>query len=132
VQDLLYIVITTEKMRLLKFFGVLLIACMAHVGFAQTHSEDSFVTPERTLAQSIQVFPNPSVDFVHVKVADIPASKVRLALHNILGNPMDVETEIIAENEIRVRVKDLAVGYYLLAIKDDESNTVAILKILKR
>lgn len=118
-------------MRLLKFFGILIIGCMAQVGYAQSQPGDSY-SSEATSAQNVEIYPNPAVDYVDVTVQNVPVGKVRLAVHNILGNPMPVETEIIDEHRIRVRVKDLAAGYYLLAVKDDESKFKGAFKFLKR
>jgi hypothetical protein len=45
---------------------------------------------------------------------------------------MEIETEIVNEHELRVRVKELASGYYLLAVKNEEANFRGIFKFLKR
>ncbi|HYC84198.1 MAG TPA: T9SS type A sorting domain-containing protein, partial [Chryseosolibacter sp.] len=78
------------------------------------------------------IFPNPAVEYVHVRTVDVPASKIKLAVHNILGNKMEIETEIVDEYELRVRVKDLSSGYYLLAIKDEDAKFRGTFKFLKR
>jgi hypothetical protein len=53
-------------------------------------------------------------------------------VHNIIGNRINIETEVIDEHTLRVKVKDLASGYYLLAIKDPESKFRGTYKFLKR
>jgi hypothetical protein len=80
----------------------------------------------------VRVFPNPVVDFIHVKVEYAKAQNLKLTLHNIIGNEMRIESEIIDEHEVRIRVKDLSTGYYLLAIKDDETGLRTIHKVLKK
>jgi hypothetical protein len=82
--------------------------------------------------KSIHIYPNPAVDFVHVRIEKIPARQVTLAVHNIIGNEMKVEAEIINDHEIRIRVKELDAGYYLLALKDDEEHFRGTYKFLKR
>jgi len=82
--------------------------------------------------KSIHIYPNPAVDFVHVRIDEIPARQVTLAVHNIIGNEMKVEAEIINEHEIRIRVKELDAGYYLLALKDEEDHFRGTYKFLKR
>jgi hypothetical protein len=100
----------------------------------QVHAQSDFpATRERyDLSKSVQIFPNPAVDFVHVRLDQVSVQNVRITLHNIIGNKMDVETEIVDDNELRVRVKDLAAGYYLLALKDEDDQFRGTFKILKR
>lgn len=82
--------------------------------------------------KSIHIYPNPAVDFVHVRLEKVPARQVSLSVHNIIGNEMTVESEVISEHEIRIRVKELDAGYYLLALKDDEDHFRGTYKFLKR
>ena len=90
------------------------------------------VEQEVNLIKSVHLFPNPATEFVDVQLDQFPAENVTLSVHNILGSELPVETEILDENLIRVRVKDLASGYYLLAIKDEESKFRGTYKFLKR
>jgi hypothetical protein len=87
------------------------------------------------LSKSIHIYPNPtneSSDYVNIKVAPLKAQKIKLTLHNIIGNQLDVETEIVDEHELRIRIKDLASGYYLIAVNDQETHFRGTYKILKR
>jgi len=86
----------------------------------------------RTDPAKIHIFPNPAVDYVHVRIDQMPVKNVKLTVHNILGNEMRLETEEIDEHEIRVRVKDLDAGYYFIAVKDDDENFRATYKFVKR
>ena len=119
-------------MRFVKFVVVLITVFVTGVSYAQSQPEISMTAERESSPSIVQIFPNPAVEYVHVKVDDMPASKVKLAVHNILGNEMNIETEIVDEHELRVRVKDLASGYYLLAIKDEESKYRGTFKFLKR
>jgi hypothetical protein len=84
------------------------------------------------IAKSVRIFPNPAVEFVHVRIDQFKAADIRLSLHNIIGNEVNTETEIVDEHEIRVRVKDLASGYYLLAMKDKDSKFTSTFKFVKK
>ncbi|HET9487577.1 MAG TPA: T9SS type A sorting domain-containing protein [Chryseosolibacter sp.] len=99
---------------------------------AQSQPETPSPTPETNLIKSVQLFPNPATEFVDVKLEQFPAQNVKLTVHNIIGNELQVETEILDEHLIRVKVKDLVSGYYLLAVKDEESNFRGTYKFLKR
>lgn len=83
-------------------------------------------------AKDVQVFPNPVIDYVHVKIESIRAENVKVTLHNILGTEVAAEKESVNEHELKVWVKDLSAGYYFLALKDEESGLHRIYKIVKR
>jgi hypothetical protein len=88
---------------------------------------------ERDLTKSVHIYPNPATEFVYVKVEEIPASKIKVSLTNIIGNNVEAESEIMSEHEIRVKVKDLASGYYLLTVKEEGNNRFrSTFKVLKR
>src|SRR5689334_11182672 len=96
--------------------NVLLALILILAGAANAQSQTEYATqPERTdISKSVRVFPNPTTDFVHVKIDQVKAQHLQLSLRNIIGNEISVETEIVDEHELRIRVKDLAAGYYLL------------------
>lgn len=120
-------------MRLLKLFLVLILAAASQLGWAQTaHQDEPGISLERDPIKSVQIFPNPATEFLHVRVEDLPAEKVKLTLHSIIGNQMEVESEVVNEHELRVKVKDLASGYYFIAVKDAESKFRGTYKFLKR
>ena len=80
----------------------------------------------------ISVYPNPATDFISVKsdVADLRSA--RFVLYTIIGNEVAVEPEIADESEVRIRVKDLPSGYYLLAIRNEQSGFRTTRKFLKK
>jgi hypothetical protein len=93
---------------------------------------------ESVLARSVdpiklvQLYPNPATETINVKFDAPIAKKVKVSLHNVIGNVMDVETEVLDEHEIRIRVKELATGYYLISVKDEQANIGSTFKFLKR
>jgi hypothetical protein len=90
------------------------------------------VAQEVNLAKSVHLFPNPATEDVYIQLEHFPAHNVNVTVHTIIGNELQVEKEVVDENLIRVRVKDLASGYYLLAVKDEESKFRGTYKFLKR
>jgi hypothetical protein len=123
-------------MRLIKFLLVVMVALVSHRGLAQSQPEETNATAfntERDLTKSVHIYPNPATEFVYVKVEEIPASKIKVSLTNIIGNNVEAESEIMSEHEIRVKVKDLASGYYLLTVKEEGNNRFrSTFKVLKR
>jgi len=100
-------------------------------GFAQ--EQDPFAeNPGRGSVKAVQVYPNPATEFVHIKFEYLDVQHVRLTVHSLIGNEVPVETEVVDEHELKVRVKDLNTGYYLLAVKDNNSNFRGTYKFLKR
>lgn len=120
-------------MRFLRLIFMVLALPAFQLAVAQSQPEmQPPASQEMNLTKSVHLFPNPATEFVDVQLDQFPADKVRLTVHNIIGNQLAVETEILDEHLIRVKVKDLASGYYLLAVKDDESKFRGTYKFLKR
>lgn len=102
----------------------------------EIRAQESYpVQPERTstsMIKSAQVFPNPAVEFVNIRLEEVNVNDVKFSLHNLIGNKIEFESEIINEHEIRIKVKDLSTGYYLVTLKDTHSNRNGTLRFLKR
>ena len=94
--------------------------------------EESFFQRTPDPIKSVEIFPNPATEFISVKFDAPVAKKVRLSVHNVIGNTMELETEMVDEHEIKIRVKDLATGYYLISVKDEHLNFGNTYKFLKR
>lgn len=118
-------------MRFLKLVLLVLLLSAFQLTIAQSQPEAP-VSQEFNVTKSVHLFPNPATEWVDVKLDQFPAEKVILTVHNIIGNKLAVETEIRGEHVIRVNVKDLSAGYYLLAVKDEESKFRGTYKFLKR
>ena len=102
-------------------------------GKAQSREEYGNGTP--ALAKLIKIYPQPASDqteYLNVRVAPLKANKVKLSLHNIIGNQINVETEIVDEYELRMRIKELAAGYYFVTVKDEDSDFRCTYKVLRK
>lgn len=122
-------------MRLLKIFTIVLtIVSGAFSLFAQERvvAQAAPTTERIDIIKSVHLFPNPAEEFVHVRSENIQAADVKVTLHNIIGNQINAETEVVDEHEIRVRVKDFTSGYYLISLRDNKRNLTATVKFLKR
>jgi len=82
--------------------------------------------------KSVHLYPNPSTEFVHVRLETMNVAHIKVTMHNIIGNELPIETEKIDDHELRIRVKDFDAGYYLVAVRDDQSNFRGTYKFLKR
>jgi len=122
------------EMRPLIIIGFITVLATSSFHVKAQSYRDELGGPQN-ISKQIQIYPNPTTDYsdyVNVRVAPLRSSTVKLVLHNIIGNEIAIETEIVDEHELRVRVKELSAGYYLLTVKDGESNFRATYKILKR
>jgi hypothetical protein len=117
-------------MRLGRFVLVVMFALISGVAFGQIGNDE--ISPERDPAKSVHIFPNPAVEYVSIRLADVSVTKMKLVVMNILGNTMESETEVIDQHELRIKVKDLPAGYYFLALKDEETQYRGTFKFLKR
>lgn len=112
-------------------FATYFFAIIAVVAFGQQR-EESFFSQGPDPNKAVQIYPNPAVDFVSIKFDAPQAKKLKYSVHNLLGNSLDLESEIVDDFEIRIRVKDLAAGYYFISLRDERSNQRGTYKFLKR
>ena len=117
-------------------FLSLSLAVASVVAFAQQHEEyskqETQTTSKGEFSKSIHLFPNPAIEFLSVKFQEPVARTTQITLHNIIGSSLEVERETVDDFEVRLRVKDLPSGYYLLALKDERNQQSGALKFLKR
>jgi hypothetical protein len=114
-------------MKAVLVFIIVLIA--GQVCYGQAHDE-SFHSGDPV--KSVQIYPNPAIDYLTIKFESPIAKSSKLAFHSIIGSAIELEQEAIDDFEIRVKVKDLPVGYYIIAVHDPQSNSRAIYKFLKK
>lgn len=112
------------------FLTVFLFAA-TQAGLAQ--GSESFASYDRIdPARFAQLYPNPATEYLNVKLESPHARQVKLALHSVIGNVLTIDSEVIDEYSLRIKVKDLPEGYYFLAIRDEEANFKSTYKFLKR
>jgi hypothetical protein len=98
---------------------------------AKGQSAESLSATSDDVLKMAHVYPNPAVEYLHLKFEQPVAKEVVLELHSIIGNILEIETEVVDDYEVRVRVKDLPSGYYLMDVKKPGMTHHAF-KFLKR
>jgi hypothetical protein len=116
-------------MRSLNLIIVFLL-CFTVLANAQTVSDENATVQDPQA--KIQLFPNPASDYLHVKLDGVKVANLQIVVRNIIGNEIKSEVEFIADNEFRLRVRDFNIGYYLLALRDEDSNFKGTYKFVKR
>jgi Secretion system C-terminal sorting domain len=116
------------NMKLLRYFLLVGVMAFSFVGMAQDITEPS----NADLSKQVKIYPNPAIEFLSIKFETPQARKANLDLRNIIGNHLDTESEIVDDYEIKVKVKDLPTGLYLVLIKNDETGLKGAYKFLKK
>ena len=111
---------------------VIFAVVIAHFAVAQDHDAPVFSGNQVDTFKQIQLYPNPAVEYLIVRFSEPQAQTVKLTIHSIIGNPVEVDRENVDQHEIRIRVKDLPSGYYFLAVKNEQTNQRSSFKFLKR
>jgi hypothetical protein len=119
-------------MNLLRTGFVLFIALSVSVLAIGQSSEEFAHHNQPEMIRNVQVYPNPSVDYLFVKFETPIAKTVKLVVHSIIGNEIEVEKDVVDEFEVRVKVKDLNTGFYILSATDQANNAKGTFKFLKR
>ena len=126
------VVISSSSMKTL----YILVFTFALAGAALAQGPGGFRTEQggerNDIARSVHLYPNPTTEFVHVRIESMNVDHIKVSLHNIIGNEVPIETEKIDEHEFRIRVKDFDAGYYLVAVRDEQTNFRGTYKFLKR
>ena len=101
--------------------------------FAQNGPEYlSYSSNDLKIENQIQIYPNPSVDYLKVTIEASSLVNPKIVIHTILGNELSVISEKSDANEFTVDVKNFPAGYYLLAVKDESTGFSKTYKFLKR
>jgi hypothetical protein len=122
-------------MKSVRILVVLLTAVTITVALGQAPSPDGGFSgnpPQQESFKSVKLFPNPAIEYVSVKFETPQAKKVKFSVHNIIGSEMPLESEVIDDFEVHIKVKDFSTGVYLLSIKNDETGHKSAYKFLKK
>jgi len=116
--------------------GLIIVFLVTVIAVFEIRAQETYTAqPERvsaSIVKSSHVFPNPAIEYVHIRLDEINVSDIKFTVHNLIGNKIEVESEAINEHEFRIKVKDFSAGYYLISVKDQQTNQSGILRFLKR
>jgi len=120
--------------QFLLVFSVLGLVMIGTMASAQSQGElDRFNTSSMTeSANVVKLFPNPTDDYLQIEIRNSTLENPRIILYNIIGNEILLEVEKKEDNLYEIQVKDLPPGYYLVAIKDEQTYFGETYKFVKR
>lgn len=84
------------------------------------------------LSMDVELYPNPSVDFLNIKLKNSNLKNVEFEMYNVIGNKIDFEIDAINGVSYKINVKEFNPGYYLLIIKDPMSRYNKAFKFRKQ
>ena len=85
--------------------------------------------PEAKL--KIDVYPNPAIENVFIRIESEEPQKIEFELYNIIGASLKIEPEQIEQNYFKIGIKELPAGYYLLMVMDPSQHYNQAFKIHK-
>ncbi len=108
-----------------KLFAISFALFLSVTAWSQTsdtnfvRTENSFPNQAIELTNKIEIYPNPAVEYVTVKINNSNLEHTEIEMRSIIGNEIRVKVEKISENEYKIPVKDFATGYYFVIVKDE-------------
>jgi alpha-tubulin suppressor-like RCC1 family protein/pimeloyl-ACP methyl ester carboxylesterase len=78
---------------------------------------------------SVSVFPNPSDDYINLKVITTDNGKYQIDLFDVYGRKQLVQTRnfMPGENMLRLEIGQLAAGFYIVSIKNEKNQSSAVI-----
>ena len=111
---------------------LVLLAAMFSRTFAQGSGEIGFDTNSLSEINKVEIFPNPSVDFLNIEINNSKLNNPVLELYSIIGNVVKVDLQEVEQNKFRMDVTSIPSGYYLVSIRDKDTHFKETYKFLKR
>ncbi|MDW3211662.1 MAG: T9SS type A sorting domain-containing protein [Reichenbachiella sp.] len=127
-------------MQLLKVIGSVVLLLAATTAWAQdststtTYTAESIIFDNESLdfSNQIEVYPNPSIDYIVVNIRNSTLRETSFELHSIIGNTVKVDAENVGSDKYRINIKNFNPGYYFVVVKDDFSQFKEAYKFLKK
>ena len=80
----------------------------------------------------IDLFPNPAKDYINIKLTnDRKLEDCTFSIHSLIGNKMNLDSEVISDNEMRISIGEFNQGFFFLLVDDKIRNKRKIIKFLK-
>ncbi|WP_422361749.1 T9SS type A sorting domain-containing protein [Reichenbachiella sp.] len=127
-------------MQFLKVIGSVVLLLAATSAWAQDSTSATTFTAESIIFENesldfsnqIEVYPNPSIDYIVVNIRNSTLRETSFELHSIIGNTVKVDAENVGSDKYRINIKNFNPGYYFVVVKDDFSQFKEAYKFLKK
>ncbi len=92
----------------------------------------SSYSQEKDRNKIYELYPNPAIDHINIKFKDINfINNQSISVFSLIGNPLNIETEMLEDNVIQISLREVNAGIYFLSIKNIITNEREIIKFLK-
>lgn len=115
-----------KKTLLILFF------CFFLGGLTMAQSVENSRISSNTLESRVEMYPNPTVDFLTIQIINPAHINYEFAIYNVIGTPVMVDFEELEDRKYKFHVADLKEGYYILVVKDKSGRFVKTQKFLKK
>ena len=78
------------------------------------------------------IYPNPASEFVILESNTKNIQDFNFQINSIIGNKINISSNIISNNKIKFSVKEISSGYYFIIVANDKSKYKKALKFLKK
>ena len=103
---------------LISFFVISIVDAQSTFNEEQNVNFSTLQDDQIISKNKIEIFPNPAVENIYIKIYNSELENIEIELFNIIGNSLSIELEQIENNYFKIKVEDFPPGYYLLIIKD--------------
>ena len=80
----------------------------------------------------IDLFPNPAKEYINIKLTnDRELEDYTFSIHSLIGNKMNLDSEVISDNEMRISIGEFNQGFFFLLVDDKIRKKRKIIKFLK-
>ena len=105
-----------------KLFFFICLLSLSSVSFSQKKESN----------KNFEVYLNPAIDYINIKFdGKSNIMNKSFSVHSLIGNKVDITTENLSENTIRISLRDLNSGFYFLSLTDKSTERREIVKFLK-
>jgi len=84
---------------------------------------------DTALEMAVSLFPNPTIDFVNISVSE-SSRDLSVNVYSLTGK--QVRTINSTQSDMRINVRDLTSGIYLLEVIDASNNARVVQRVIKR
>lgn len=99
---------------------------------AQQESEGSTMSTDPDEKVKVEIFPNPTTDFLNINLSKLELQKPKFEFRSIIGTKMQVTVEDNGFKKYKVDVHTFPRGYYLLLVRDDRSKFQQTIRFSKK
>ncbi len=117
-----------QRISLIKtlLLAALLLVCV------NVNAQDDPVKTTKNDKIKVEVFPNPTSDYLTVDLSKLSLISPKIEIRNIIGSQMRMDIEKLEDKKHRVDVKDYPPGYYLVLVRDVRSKFQQTIRFSKK